>query len=85
MEENLLPIMPAGTSKKFKTGSWKFQKPEIDNEKCIRCQQCIKNCPEKSMSFEKEKNEIKFNEDFCKGCGICSEICPSGAIKMTEN
>lgn len=85
MEKPNLPILPAGTSKKFKTGSWKSQRPEIDNEKCIRCQQCVKSCPENSLSLDKEKNEIKFNPDFCKGCGICSEKCPAGAIKMIND
>jgi ferredoxin len=23
-----------------------------------------------------------FDYDYCKGCGICSEICPSGSISM---
>jgi len=24
----------------------------------------------------------EFNYDFCKGCGICVEECPCGAIQM---
>jgi ferredoxin len=25
-----------------------------------------------------------FSYDHCKGCGICSQVCPTGAITMIE-
>jgi len=27
---------------------------------------------------------VQINYDYCKGCGICSEICPVKAIEMEE-
>jgi len=77
-----MPILPAGTSKKFKTGSWRFQKPEIDNNVCVKCLQCVNVCPDNSLSLNVKKNKIEINEDFCKGCGICANQCPVKAIKM---
>jgi Pyruvate/2-oxoacid:ferredoxin oxidoreductase delta subunit len=26
---------------------------------------------------------FEFNLDYCKGCGICAQECPCGAIQMT--
>lgn len=80
----LLPIMPAGTSKNFKTGTWKFQKPEIDKEKCIGCGICEKFCPEKSIAVNKETKKAEYNPEFCKGCGICADQCLKKAITMEE-
>ena len=85
MLDQNLPIVPVGTSQKFKTGSWKSQKPSIDESKCIRCQICVQICPENSLFLDKEKNKIKFNPDFCKGCGICEVQCPKKAIKMEQD
>jgi pyruvate ferredoxin oxidoreductase delta subunit len=79
---NLLPIMPAGTSKKFKTGSWRFQKPEINKNVCIKCMQCVNICPDRALSLNKKKNKIEIDENYCKGCGICANECPVKAIKM---
>jgi 2-oxoglutarate ferredoxin oxidoreductase subunit delta len=27
--------------------------------------------------------EITINEEYCKGCGLCVEFCPSGCIEMS--
>jgi pyruvate ferredoxin oxidoreductase gamma subunit len=27
---------------------------------------------------------IDFDYQYCKGCGICAEMCPTGAIKMVR-
>jgi Pyruvate/2-oxoacid:ferredoxin oxidoreductase delta subunit len=29
-----------------------------------------------------EVAKYEFNYDFCKGCGICAQECPCGAIDM---
>ncbi len=85
MSKNLLPILPAGTSKDFKTGTWQFQKPEIDTEKCVGCGICEKSCPEKSLSINQATKKAEYNPEFCKGCGLCAEQCPKKAIKMIED
>jgi len=43
---------------------------------------CWKFCPDMSMIVEKEGDYPYVDLDHCKGCGICSNECPRGAIKM---
>jgi len=52
----------------------------VDKEMCSGCKACI-ICPYGAVTFE-EGNEAKIEENFCKGCGICTAICPSKAIKL---
>ena len=30
-------------------------------------------------------NRFRFNYDYCKGCGLCAEECPCGAIEMVDD
>ncbi|PIR70164.1 MAG: hypothetical protein COU46_02755 [Candidatus Niyogibacteria bacterium CG10_big_fil_rev_8_21_14_0_10_42_19] len=48
---------------------------------CIGCDRCIKFCPDFCII---KKGELKYeiNFDFCKGCGICAEVCERGAIDI---
>lgn len=76
-------IVDAGTSRNFKTGSWKTFKPVVDFKKCIHCLRCVAYCPDMCIEHKNGKRgETDLN--FCKGCGICAEICPVKAIKMVK-
>ncbi|MBC7081479.1 MAG: indolepyruvate ferredoxin oxidoreductase subunit alpha [Thermoplasmatales archaeon] len=50
----------------------------IDEEKCKKCKICITKfaCP----AFYFEGDKIKINEEICTSCGVCTQICPFGAI-----
>jgi 2-oxoglutarate ferredoxin oxidoreductase subunit delta len=39
---------------------------------------------EKEPEGKKEKFEVEFYRDWCKGCGICAAFCPAGALAMNE-
>ncbi|MHA1729596.1 MAG: CoB--CoM heterodisulfide reductase iron-sulfur subunit A family protein [Promethearchaeota archaeon] len=54
---------------------------EIDADKCIGCEVCIKTCPYSAISKDEEDN-VFVNEILCKGCGLCSATCPQMAIKI---
>ena len=46
--------------------------------RCACCNNCIDNfgCPAIFM----EGGRIKINDTLCRGCGVCVQICPNGAI-----
>jgi len=74
-------INQPGLSEKYKTGSWRNQKPIWDKNKCIHCGLCVNYCPENCILFKNGKRK-ETDFDYCKGCGICAAICPVKAIKM---
>ncbi len=68
------------------TGDWRSMRPEFDPDKCLAvkagrpaCFQCWAYCPEGVI---KKEIGTQVNLDYCKGCGICAEVCPAGAITM---
>ena len=72
----------AGSSKKYKTGTWRSVRPEIDMEKCKKCWICFTFCPDAAISKTDEGPKIDY--DYCKGCGICADVCPKDCIEMVE-
>lgn len=65
-------------------GSWRVFRPVIDYSKCIKCRMCWLHCPDSAYYFDKEGYP---KEDFyvCKGCGVCSSVCPVNCIKMERD
>jgi len=55
-----------------------FAKFQIDPNKCKKCLSCIEKfaCP----AIIKKGDRVYIKEDMCWGCGVCSQICPQGAI-----
>jgi len=49
---------------------------------CFECDNCYGVCPDNAVIKLGPGNRFKFNYDYCKGCGICVEECPCGAIVM---
>lgn len=68
----------------YLTGDWRTFKPVRDPEKCTRCLLCPMICPDSAITWNKTTEDIEFNYDFCKGCGICASECPADAIKMVR-
>jgi len=76
-----------GIGEAGKTGEWRTVRPVINHKKCLpaksnkhSCFQCWLYCPEAVISRTVPVN-IDYN--YCKGCGICSQVCPAKAIIMT--
>jgi len=69
-------------STEYITGDWRTFKPIRDLEKCNKCLICFIHCPDGAIQWKSEIEDIEFNYDCCKGCGICANECPKKAIEM---
>ena len=49
---------------------------------CFECDNCYGMCPDNAVIKLGPGNRFQFNYDYCKGCGICAQECPCGAIAM---
>lgn len=59
-------------------------KAEINQEICIKCGACYKNCIHKAINNKDKKFEI--NESRCIGCSACAKKCPVNSISIkSEN
>ncbi len=70
------------TTEGNETGEWRYRKPVIDLEKCNRCGACWMYCPDIAVRPDEEAYMILYK--YCKGCGICAEECPKGAIILVS-
>ena len=64
-----------------KTGSWRVFRPVLDESKCVKCLRCWIYCPEGSIKRKKD-DSVEINFDYCKGCGVGADQCPTKTIKM---
>ncbi len=42
------------------------------------CENCYKFCPD--VAVIKKNGKLEINYDYCKGCGVCAEECPTKSI-----
>lgn len=50
---------------------------------CIFCDNCYFYCPD--MAITKLEGGYEVKSDYCKGCGLCVEECPTGSVRMRED
>jgi pyruvate ferredoxin oxidoreductase delta subunit len=69
-----------------KTGDWRSKRPVMNREAClavkrgeVTCQLCWAYCPD--ACIERGVGP-EIDLEYCKGCGICAEVCPASAIEM---
>ena len=53
------------------------------DERCAKCYKCIEACPYSAISIN-ENGVIEVDIINCRGCGICTAICPSKAIELAH-
>lgn len=51
---------------------------------CFECDNCYAVCPDNAVIKLGAGNRFEINYDYCKGCGLCAEECPCGAIDMVK-
>jgi len=68
------------------TGDWRTERPVLDPALCLAvkqgqesCQLCWVYCPDVSIA---RGIPPVVDLSFCKGCGICVEVCPTSAFRM---
>ena len=51
---------------------------------CLACDNCYGVCPDNAVIKLEPPGAYAyaFDLDFCKGCGLCAQECPCGAIQM---
>lgn len=49
---------------------------------CIQCDNCHLFCPDAAIVRREDGSGYEILCDYCKGCGVCVEECPRGAIHM---
>lgn len=60
-----------------------LEHPIINKDKCIKCGECAKICPPKTMQFSKSQlPHLKNNQ--CIRCWCCAEVCPQSAIEKSK-
>jgi len=55
-------------------------KPVYYEERCIKCGDCVENCPAGALTLEPEFNI----NDKCIVCFCCVELCPEGALEVPD-
>jgi indolepyruvate ferredoxin oxidoreductase alpha subunit len=56
---------------------------DVDRETCIQCYTCTSKfgCPASSIG---EDEFPRISPHLCVGCGVCADVCPSGAIQRVD-
>src|SRR5207244_4399040 len=49
---------------------------------CLECDNCYGVCPDNAVVKLGPGKRYEINLDYCKGCGVCVEECPCGAIRL---
>ncbi len=73
------PVGP-GSSIANRTGGWRVSRPVLEPSKCTNCLLCWFYCPEGSIKRGAKVVDIEY--DYCKGCGVCADVCAPKAIAM---
>lgn len=58
---------------------------ERNENRCIKCQVCVRQCSNEVHSFDEKRNLILSDESKCVNCQRCVSLCPTRAIKITKN
>ena len=51
---------------------------------CFECDNCYGVCPDNAIVKLGPGQRYEIDYDYCKGCGLCAEECPCGAIDMEK-
>ncbi len=75
--------LKAGTAAEFHTGDWRSKRPVKDDKTCINCMFCYIYCPDSAI-IVKDGKMMGIDYNYCKGCGICENVCPVKPVKAIK-
>ncbi len=58
---------------------------ERDQERCIACQVCVRQCANDVHAFEMDEDWVYSDQAQCVGCHRCVTLCPTGALTIRQN
>jgi glutamate synthase domain-containing protein 2 len=58
---------------------------ERDENKCIKCQACVRMCSNDVHAYDAETDTVSSDSSKCVGCHFCEDICPTDAITIKRN
>jgi len=76
-------VTEAGNASLRRTGDWRSDRPILDKEKCNKCGLCWLYCPDGAVELL-EDGYYEPDLYYCKGCGICADVCKREAIIMIQ-
>ncbi|MBN1375570.1 MAG: 4Fe-4S binding protein [Dehalococcoidia bacterium] len=83
---HICDVSSPGIGEAGRTGEWRTHLPVIDTSRCTAsklnkptCFLCWLYCPEAVIT---KTIPPTVDLEYCKGCGICAEVCPVQAITM---
>jgi 2-oxoacid:acceptor oxidoreductase delta subunit (pyruvate/2-ketoisovalerate family) len=77
-------VVAPGDVRQPLTGDWRTSgRPEVDYKLCVNCLLCWLHCPDSAIVLD-GTTLSGIELDYCKGCELCVEVCPAGAIRMVE-
>jgi heterodisulfide reductase subunit A2 len=56
---------------------------KLDTDHCVKCLSCVRSCPFQVPVFNTEKGEVEIDDALCRGCGVCTAVCPREAINLS--
>ncbi len=56
-----------------------------DQERCIQCLVCVRQCPYDANYFREAANVVDTRHENCTGCHRCEALCPTGCITIRTN
>ncbi len=77
---SIISILP-GTLKRYVEKAF-ARYPYICKGKCVGCAECVRSCPEHTISIKDKKAVINYKN--CIRCYCCQEMCPERAIDIVK-
>lgn len=59
--------------------------PFINQTKCTQCLVCYRNCPAKTIHFDKSRKLVEIDLNNCINCFCCHELCKYDAVILQKS